>query len=92
MRLLLYFILFKRDHFPLALSSVTLETRAAEKIGIVGRTGSGKTTLFQILFRLVDLNSGEILIDDVNIQSLGLSDLRLFSIKNLFVLKLNLMD
>ena len=67
-----------RDHFPLALSNVTLETKAAEKIGIVGRTGSGKTTLFQILFRLVDLNSGEILIDDVNIQTLGLADLRFF--------------
>jgi len=69
----------------LALSSVTLETRAAEKIGIVGRTGSGKTSLFQILFRLVDLNSGEILIDDVNIQSLGLNDLRLIEFLKLLV-------
>lgn len=60
----------------MALRDITMDIRPAEKIGIVGRTGSGKTTLFQVLFRLVDVCSGEILIDDVNIQSLHLSDLR----------------
>ncbi|EFX82733.1 ABC protein, subfamily ABCC [Daphnia pulex] len=65
-----------REHFPLAVRDVSFEIRPSEKVGIVGRTGSGKTTLFQILFRLVDICSGEVLIDGVNVQSLSLSDLR----------------
>lgn len=65
-----------REHFPLAVRDVSFEIRPSEKVGIVGRTGSGKTTLFQILFRLVDICSGDVLIDGVNVQSLSLSDLR----------------
>ena len=65
-----------REHFPLAIRDVSFEIRSAEKVGIVGRTGSGKTSLFQILFRLVDTCTGEVHIDGVNIQSLSLSDLR----------------
>lgn len=65
-----------REHFPLALRDITFEIRPSEKIGIVGRTGSGKTTIFQVLFRLVEVSSGEVLIDGLNIQTVGLTNLR----------------
>ena len=65
-----------REHFPYALRSASFKTKPAEKIGIVGRTGSGKSSLFQALFRLVDHCVGDIRIDDVSIKSLNLRDLR----------------
>lgn len=59
-----------------SLNSVSFVTRPAEKIGIVGRTGAGKSSLFNSLFRLTEINSGSILIDNVNIQSLQLNAIR----------------
>ncbi|XP_069108585.1 ATP-binding cassette sub-family C member 10-like [Argopecten irradians] len=65
-----------RDGLPNVLKGFTFSTRSAEKMGIVGRTGSGKSSLFQTLFRIVEISSGDITIDGVNIQQLNLTDVR----------------
>lgn len=58
------------------LRGVTCNFRGGTKTGIVGRTGSGKSTLIQTLFRMVEPTGGEIFIDEINISSIGLHDLR----------------
>jgi ABC-type multidrug transport system fused ATPase/permease subunit len=60
----------------LVLKDVSVEILPGEKIGIVGRTGSGKSTMSLGLFRIIEAAEGEILIDGVPIQNLGLFDLR----------------
>ncbi|XP_057772118.1 ABC transporter C family member 4-like [Salvia miltiorrhiza] len=65
-----------RDNTPLVLKGVSLSINGGEKIGVVGRTGSGKSTLIQVFFRLVEPCSGKIIIDGVNICNLGLHQLR----------------
>ncbi|KAG8535535.1 hypothetical protein GDO81_028334 [Engystomops pustulosus] len=69
-------VLCYRPGLPNALDGVNFTIRAGEKIGIVGRTGSGKSTLFLALFRMMELNSGSILIDDVSTGGLSLDVLR----------------
>ncbi|CAH1791548.1 unnamed protein product [Owenia fusiformis] len=69
-------VLQYRDGLPNALNGVSFETSPSEKIGIVGRTGSGKSSLFLALFRLVELKGGQIVIDGINISHLDLQDLR----------------
>lgn len=64
------------DGLPLALNNLSFSIDAGSKIGICGRTGSGKSTLFQALFRGVELESGEILFDGVNIARVSLRRLR----------------
>jgi ATP-binding cassette subfamily C (CFTR/MRP) protein 10 len=59
-----------------SLRGVSFSTRPAEKIGVVGRTGAGKSSLFMALFRLTEISGGEILIDTVNIAHIGLTSLR----------------
>ncbi|MFS7928459.1 putative ABC-type xenobiotic transporter [Helianthus anomalus] len=63
-------------HMPLVLRGITCTFHGGKKTGIVGRTGSGKSTLIQTLFRIVEPTSGEIFIDGINISSIGLHDLR----------------
>lgn len=65
-----------RDSTPLVLKGISLSINGGEKIGVVGRTGSGKSTLIQVFFRLVEPYSGKIFIDGIDICSLGLHDLR----------------
>ncbi|KAI3985480.1 hypothetical protein MKX01_033794 [Papaver californicum] len=63
-------------HLPLILDRVTCTFRGGMKTGIVGRTGSGKSTLVQTIFRIVEASAGQILIDGVDISLIGLHDLR----------------
>ncbi|OIW13296.1 hypothetical protein TanjilG_25402 [Lupinus angustifolius] len=65
-----------RPNTPLVLKGITLSISGGEKIGVVGRTGSGKSTLIQVLFRLVEPSGGKIIIDGIDITVLGLHDLR----------------
>ncbi|GLH14517.1 Multidrug resistance protein homolog 65 [Gryllus bimaculatus] len=69
-------VLKYRDHLAPALNGVSFETRPAEKIGVMGRTGAGKSSLLVALFRLCELFSGKILIDTVDISHIGLHGLR----------------
>ncbi|XP_024373624.1 ABC transporter C family member 2 [Physcomitrium patens] len=65
-----------RPNLPPVLHGVSVEIRPMEKVGVVGRTGAGKSSMFNTLFRVVEPESGQILIDGIDIRTLGLADLR----------------
>uniref|UniRef100_A0A8C6U2W1 ATP-binding cassette, sub-family C (CFTR/MRP), member 10 n=1 Tax=Neogobius melanostomus TaxID=47308 RepID=A0A8C6U2W1_9GOBI len=69
-------VLCYREGLPNALDGVSFVVRPGEKVGIVGRTGSGKSSLFLSLFRMVELAQGQILLDGLDISAVGLYQLR----------------
>ena len=65
-----------RDGLPLALNNLSFSLPAGTRCGVVGRTGAGKSSLTVALFRLLEIESGRILLDGVDLSTLGLSDVR----------------
>ncbi|THH08106.1 hypothetical protein EW145_g2928 [Phellinidium pouzarii] len=61
---------------PAVLHDVSFSLKARERIGLLGRTGSGKSTLAMSILRFVDPSKGQILIDGIDITSIGVHDLR----------------
>jgi ABC-type multidrug transport system fused ATPase/permease subunit len=65
-----------RSDFDPVLKDITFKILPGEKVGVVGRTGAGKSSLALALFRALEAEQGKILIDDVDIGLIGLQDLR----------------
>jgi ATP-binding cassette subfamily C (CFTR/MRP) protein 1 len=85
-----------REGLPPVLKGISLSVKGGEKVGVIGRTGAGKSSIMSALFRLVELTSGSISIDGLDISTLGLRDLRrnviiipqdagLFSVRSFFL-------
>lgn len=65
-----------RSDFDFVLKNITFKILAGEKVGVVGRTGAGKSSLALALFRALEAEQGRILVDDVDVGLIGLQDLR----------------
>ncbi|XP_064477245.1 multidrug resistance-associated protein 1-like [Ornithodoros turicata] len=65
-----------RDNLDFVLKGVDLSINPAEKVGVVGRTGAGKSSLSLSLFRIIEASRGRIWIDNLDISDIGLHDLR----------------
>ncbi|KAJ1039944.1 hypothetical protein NDA10_004205 [Ustilago hordei] len=64
------------EDLPDVLKGVSFDVKPGEKVGIIGRTGSGKSSLASSLFRAVELSGGKIMIDDIDIKTIPLQQLR----------------
>lgn len=69
-------VLRYRPNTDIVLNNVSFKANPGEKVGVVGRTGAGKSTLTMALTRIVELESGKIFIDDEDISNLNLDTLR----------------
>ncbi|XP_059439550.1 ABC transporter C family member 2-like [Corylus avellana] len=69
-------VLRYRPELPPVLHGLSFTISPTDKVGIVGRTGAGKSSMINALFRIVELERGRILIDDYDIAKFGLNDLR----------------
>ncbi|KAM6265832.1 ATP-binding cassette sub-family C member 2 [Porphyrio hochstetteri] len=65
-----------RPELELVLQGITCNIGSTEKVGVVGRTGAGKSSLTNCLFRVLEAAGGKIIIDGVDIATIGLHDLR----------------
>ncbi|CAJ1377586.1 unnamed protein product [Effrenium voratum] len=65
-----------REGLPIVLNGISLNIKERERVGIVGRTGCGKSSFLSTLLRLVELEAGHITMDGVDISNVGLHDLR----------------
>nr|UJH94428.1 Yor1.1 [Starmerella bombicola] len=65
-----------REGLPNVLDNVSLIIKGGQKVGICGRTGAGKSTILASLFRLTELSGGRIVIDGIDVSTIGLRDLR----------------
>ncbi|KAG0276411.1 hypothetical protein BGZ95_007580 [Linnemannia exigua] len=65
-----------RPELPRVLRDISFDIQAGHKVGVVGRTGAGKSSLIQALFLLSELDAGQIFIDGIDTTTLGTGDLR----------------
>ena len=65
-----------RENLDPVLKNINVDIRPHEKIGVVGRTGAGKSSLTLALFRIIEAIEGHVTIDDIDTSSIGLNDLR----------------
>ena len=65
-----------RKDLPDVLKGISVKIKPGEKIGIVGRTGAGKTTIINTLLRITEISDGDLLIDGTNIENYLAKNLR----------------
>ncbi|KAG0023268.1 hypothetical protein BGZ80_009922, partial [Entomortierella chlamydospora] len=65
-----------RPDLPLVLKNISFDIQSGLKVAVVGRTGAGKSSLIQALFLLTNLESGQVIIDGIDTQTIGTADLR----------------
>lgn len=70
------FFRYYKDNEDPVLENISFTIGSGETLGIIGSTGSGKTSLVQLIPRLYDVDGGEVLVDDVNVKDYSLENLR----------------